>query len=256
MGGSQFFTLASYLNYRIKAVGAHSIHSPFVYKLVTQIIKRASTFRIPEIEAARKRFKSNHEIIDVIDFKANSSLRKPISSVAKSSLSTAKFSAFMHLLTNELDIDTVLETGTSLGVNTLYLSRSSAKKIVTMEASSIISEIAKKEFASLDAGKIILESGDITKTFEPAIIRHEPDLIFLDADHRSSVLKRQIEQLMKLPKQVKCIVIHDIYWSKDMRDTWNELVSDSRFELSIDIFQAGLLFPHKDIEKQHFTLRF
>jgi len=256
LGGSLFFTVASYLNYRFKAVGAHSIHSPFVYKLFTQIVKRASTFRIPEIEISRNRLKNNHDIIDVIDFKTNSSLRKPISTVAKNSLSTAKFSAFMHLLVNELGAKTVLETGTSLGINTLYLSRASSEKIVTMEASPIISELAKKEFASLNESKITLEFGDITKTFEPAIIRHEPNLIFLDADHRGSTIRRQIEQIMKLPKLVDCIVIHDIYWSESMRDVWNELVLDRRFELSIDIFQAGLLFPHKDIEKQQFTLRF
>lgn len=162
----------------------------------------------------------------------------------------------MHLLINELSVETVLETGTSLGINTLYLGRTSAKKVVTLEASPIISELAKKEFGRLGESKIILEFGDITKTFEPSIVRHEPDLIFLDADHRGSTIKRQIEQIMKLPKQVVCIVIHDIYWSKDMRDVWKEFVSDDRFDLSVDIFQAGLLFPHKDIEKQQFTLRF
>ncbi|MEP5611736.1 MAG: class I SAM-dependent methyltransferase [Cyclobacteriaceae bacterium] len=187
---------------------------------------------------------------------SNTSHTKPVSAVAKSSLSSGKFSAFMHLLVNELRVKTVLETGTSLGINTLYLSRTSADKIVTMEASPIISELAKKEFGRQKVSNVVLEFGDIAKTFEPAIIRHEPDMVFLDADHRGSTIKRQVDQIMKQAQHVKCIVIHDIYWSKDMRDVWKELVTDNRFELSIDIFQAGLLFPHKDIEKQHFTLRF
>lgn len=256
MSASPFFTFKNYLKYRQKAVGSHSIHSPFVFKLFTEIISKSSSFRIPEIEEARKKLKGNHELIDVIDFKSNTSFRKTISTVAKTSLSSANFSAFLLLLVNEMQPKTVLETGTSLGINTMYLSHSSAQKVVTMEASAIISELAKKEFRKLDQDKILLEFGDLTKTFEQVLVRYNPEFIFLDADHRGSALKMQIEKIMKLPMPAACIVIHDIYWSQDMQKTWQELVSDTRFALSIDIFQAGILFPFKSIEKQHFTLRF
>ena len=256
MGGSPFFTLKSYITYRRKAVGAHSIHSPFVFKLFTQVISKSSSFRLSHVEAARRELKANHDLIDVINLKNNLSSRRTISSVAKTSLSSAKFSAFLHLLVNEMNPEIVLETGTSLGVNTMYLSHSAAKKVVTMEASPIISELAKKEFRKLEQNKILLEFGDLAKTFEPALVRHNPEFVFLDADHRGSTLKSQIEKMMRLPSPPVCIVVHDIYWSRDMQQSWQELISDNRFSLSIDIFQAGVLFPFKSIEKQHFTLRF
>lgn len=195
-------------------------------------------------------------VVDVIDFKNNVSRRKTISSIAKSSLSAPKFSAFLHLLINELQSKTALETGTSLGVNTLYLDHSSAQKTITMEASPILSELAKKEFTNRSIKSIVFEFGDIHRTFISTLVRHQPDFIFLDADHRGSVVKKQVDQIIEHSKKVECIVIHDIYWSKDMNSAWNDLISDNRFTLSIDVFQAGILFPSKGTEKQHFTLRF
>ncbi len=256
MGGSPIFTFLNYLKYRSKAVGVHSLHSPFVYKLFNEIVKRSSQFRIQEIEDFRKALKKNQMVLDVTDFKTNSTKRSTISVIAKSSLSTPKFSAFLYLLANELQSKTILETGTSLGVNALYLDHSSAQKVITLEASPILAELARKAFKENSKNDLILEFGDIHQTFIPILERYQPDFIFLDADHRGSVVKTQVEQIITHSHQTECIVIHDIYWSKDMNDAWNDLKDDNRFKLSIDIFHAGILFPSKGIEKQHFTLRF
>lgn len=192
----------------------------------------------------------------MIDFKNRISRKKTISSIAKTSLSKSKFSAFLHLLVNELAARTVLETGTSLGVNSLYLAWTSATRVITIEASPILCQLAKNEFEKSSQQKILIESGDVNERFSSTLIRHQPDFIFLDADHRGSTIRNQVDQILELSKPVKCIVIHDIYWSQDMNQAWKELVRDQRFTLSIDIFQAGILFPSKGMEKQHFTLRF
>lgn len=256
MGGSPIFTFYQYLNYLLRAKGAHALHSPFVFDLYTNIIKSSASFRIPDIELARKSLKKNHDMIDVIDFKSNTSHRKTISSIASSSLSSPKFSAFLHLLIKSLQAKTVLETGTSFGINTLYLSEAVTNKVITLDASPIISELAKKNFEKFPSNQIQQEFGEVNKIFETILVRYQPDFIFLDADHRGTTISKQIETILNHIPAVRCIVIHDIYWSKDMNRTWLEIVNDSRFNLSIDIFQAGLLFPSKGIEKQHFTLRF
>ncbi len=256
MGGSPIFTFTSYLKYRKKAVGAHSLHSPFVFKLFNEVVRKCSHYRIKELEAYRRSLRSNHLVVDVIDFKNNISQRKTIRSIAKTSLSSARFSAFLHLLINELQCKTVLETGTSLGLNTLYLDHSDAEKVVTLEASPILAELAKKEFELRSKNSIELVFGNVHETYVSALERHQPDFIFLDADHRGFVVKNQVDQIITHSTQTECIVIHDIYWSRDMNQTWIELVNDDRFSLTIDIFQAGILFLNKGIEKQHFTLRF
>ena len=256
MGGFSLYLLFQYIKYLTKAVGPHSIHSPFVYELLNTCIKPASKFRIPKIESARKSFLKNHQLIDLINFKDGLSHRKTIRSIAKTSLSFSKFSAFLHLLTTYLDSKVILETGTSLGINSLYLAASPDKKVVTLEGSVILSQIAGRLFEEFQYNNISIETEDINKIFLSALIRHEPDFIFLDADHRGATVVKQVHQIMNGVKQPECIVIHDINWSADMNETWKKFILDDRFNLTIDLFQAGLIFPKKGIEKQHFTLNF
>ena len=125
-----------------------------------------------------------------------------------------------------------------------------------MEGSPILSTLSKRLFQQFDHAKIQMVVGDITETFVSTLLKYQPQFIFLDADHRGSSLLRQVDQILNVCHEVECIVVHDVHWSKDMNSAWKKLIKDERFNLTIDIFQAGLIFPSKHIEKQHFTLRF
>ncbi|MEO9869523.1 O-methyltransferase [Ekhidna sp.] len=221
------------------------------------MIKPSKGFRIQNVEELRSLLKSDHRIIDLYDLKSQSNYRKTISSVAKTSLSTPKFSAFLHLLINYLKIETVVESGTSFGINSLYMAGpETVKRVITIEASPIISAIAKEQFSKLLQYKIEIKEGTVQDTFESIIVKEQPQLCFIDADHRSNAIEFCINTTLTQNPTVKCIVIHDIYWSPDMLLIWKKLISDGRFNLTIDIFQAGLLFPNMEMPKQHFVLRF
>ncbi|MFK7952733.1 MAG: O-methyltransferase [Ekhidna sp.] len=251
------FRAKHFLSHLLTAKGAHSLHSPFVFKLYNEAVKKAPKRSIKEIELLRRQLKKDSREIDVVDFKEEKSKRKTLSSVAKTSLSQPKFSSFLNLLVSYLDAHSALESGTSLGINTLYLSRSaSCKKVITIEGSPIIHDVAKKLFIDQKDDKIELILGSIYDEFVPALIKHQPDVIFLDADHRSSAIEFYLENIITHHPTVKCIIIHDIYWSEDMLSKWNEIKDDNRFPLTIDVFQAGLIFPNQEMPKQHFKLKF
>jgi predicted O-methyltransferase YrrM len=251
------FRAKHFIHHIFTANGAHALHSPFLYKLYNEAIIPSPSSLIPEIERIRKELKRNHLLVDVINFKLEKNEKKPISSIAKSSLSQPKFSSFLRLLLNYLNAESVLETGTSLGVNALYMSSSSSiEKVITLEGSPIIAELAKKQFQKENAKKIELIQGNIYETFVPALVKNTPDVIFLDADHRSVAIDFYVENIMNHLPQIKCIVIHDIYWSQDMFEKWQEITTDNRFTLTVDIFQAGLIFPNQEMPKQHFKLKF
>lgn len=256
MGATPLFTIQQYFKYLLRAVGPHSLHSPFVFDLFNQVIKPSSKFRIKKIEDQRKLLKTNHQLIDVTDFKNNRTKRKTVSSLAKTSLSRAKFSAFLHLLANYLDTTTILETGTSLGINSMYLASKQSSVITTVEGSPILQQLAADSFKKLQFTNITIASGEVNQLLPSVLERSNPELIFLDADHRGKALSQQIDSIMAMKVPPKCIVAHDIYWSKDMALAWDQLIRDGRFSLTLDVFQAGLLFPNRNIEKQHFTLRF
>lgn len=251
------FRLKNYLKYRSKAVGSHALHSPFLFDLYKQVIKPSKKFRYENVEKLRNELRNDHRVIDLFDLKTQINYRKTISSIAKTSLSQSRFSAFLNLLIDFLQISRVLETGTSLGINTLYMAGSeSVERVSTIEASPIISSIAKEQFAKLLQHKIEITTGTIQDVFESVVVRDCPQLCFIDADHRSEAVRFCIDTLMTHVPEIKCIIVHDIYWSEDMLDSWQQMVSDDRFPLTVDLFQAGLIFPNLEMPKQHFTLRF
>ena len=257
MKSAFLFRLQKYLRYRFNAVGPHALHSPFLFDLFNQVIKPAKKFRLDNVETLRKELMTNHEIIDLFDLKTQTHSQKTISSIAKTSLSTPKFSAFLFKLIEWLKVERVMETGTSFGINTLYMAGpEKVNRVLTIEASPIVSSIAQKQFSKLLQHKIEIKQGTVQDVFAPSIIKEQPELCFIDADHRSKPVLSCIESIMTHNPTIKCIIVHDIYWSPDMLMAWNQIVSDSRFNLTIDIFQAGLIFPSIEMPKQHFTLRF
>jgi predicted O-methyltransferase YrrM len=251
------FTSWAYLRYLNRAVDGHQIHSPFVFKLYEQVIKHLDHHEIEVIEKIRKQLIKDRSLINVTDYKNNKEKKTTISKIAKTSLSKKRFSQFLLGLGTYMQITSALETGTSLGINTLYLENiETIKKVVTIERNEVISNIAIQIIKRSNKKKVEIITGDIYDHFEATIENLRPQLIFLDADHRQEAIRFYLDKINQNLDSIKVIVIHDIYWSKDINRIWLELVNDNRYPLTVDIFQAGLIFPNIKKEKQHFTLKF
>ena len=252
-----WFRIYSYLSYLSRAKGSHSLHSPFLFDLFNEVIGPAKSFQLTNVERLRKQLKSDQSILELYDLKTGTSYKKSVSTIARTSLSIKKFSSFLYLLMQHLKAKRVVETGTSLGINALYMADPSCvQQLITIEASPTLAAYARKQFTQLFQHKIESIEGTIQDTFRQTIIRVNPEVCFLDADHRSSEVIRCIDSIMSHTKNIKCIVVHDIYWSKDMMKGWEQIKADKRFALTVDLYQAGLIFPHLEMPKQHFTLRF
>lgn len=236
-------------------MGPHSLHSPFLFSLNKEVLGPSKLFRIKELELLRKKLRKDNSLLEIVDFKSGKSSLTSVESIVRTTLSGRKFSSFLNLLVKYVSAESILETGTSLGINTLYLA-DSAQRVTTIEGSKAIASLAKKNFAESKNNNIRLVNNDLYEVLESEIVFNKPDFYFLDADHRSSATAFCIDLILRHTPNAKCIVIHDIYWSKDMKMIWKSLTEDPRFNLTIDIFHAGLLFPNLKMEKQHFTLRF
>jgi hypothetical protein len=81
----------------------------------------------------------------------------------------------------------------------------------------------------------------VSDYFETIVQEKVPDLVFLDADHRSEVVLSQIKFLLEQHKPPQLIIIHDIYWSRDMYRGWLKARALPGIQCAIDLFEAGLL---------------
>lgn len=250
------FTFTEYVKYRLRAVGAHGLHSPFVYNLYNQVINKKDPEAERPLRRTRKAITGSMETISFTDPKTQQRNTRNIGQLARQVSSSHKFSCFLVRLINHQGYNNILETGTSLGINAIYLASSNAKHITTIEGSEELTAVARNNLQTHNSDRVNIVTGNVKDTFSNAIREVQPELVFLDADHRSKTIDFYLQAIKNTKADVKCIVIHDIYWSPDMKKAWLSVISDPVYNLTIDTFQAGLIFPDHPIEKQHFTIKF
>lgn len=250
-----FFRLKQYISYLAKSKGISNSSDTFISSFYNEVIRPSEKFSIQEIESVRKSLKMDLTPISFRNFKTREQYTTSVQKIAKTSLSDRRFSSFLYHLSKFLAVDSVLEAGTCLGINTQYLAATGAKT-TTLEGVEEVAQVAQQSFLKQYENKINVVVGDVYETFERELNLSEPQLIFVDADHRGVALDFYLKKIQSSNLDVKCIVLHDIYWSKDMMLKWREIVQSQDYGLTIDLFHAGVLFPKYQGEKQHLTVKF
>lgn len=253
--------IISYIKYRLKAGNAHGLHSPFVFKLYTEVIAvDKDYYAFEKLYQLKKALLTDDRELVIKDLGAgssvNSSKTRKVSGIAKVSVSTEKKSKLLFRLMEFLQPRCVLELGTSLGVNTMYLHEAvHGASITTMEGCDEIASVAKENFTSFGTD-IDLRVGNIDELL-PAYVQEEDkvDVAFLDANHTYEATINYYKTLLPIMEKEGMMVFDDIYWSEGMTKAWEEIKAQPEVKLTIDLFDIGLVFFRDKQPKQHFSLR-
>ena len=255
------FPLLQYVEYYLKKVDRHSLQSPFVYQLYQDLKAHCSHCKneFPDIEERRKALLADENEVLIKDMGAGShrfsSRKRKIADIIRYSSSSQKFNLLYQFFCSLTPAKAVVELGTCLGLNTLYLAEVTKKKIYTFEGADILINRIKN---SLDSNeKIEVIAGDISSTL-PAFLKNRPkvDFAFLDANHTYEHTSSYYRQLMEHIHQDSIIVIGDIHWSREMQKAWKEIIQTEKVRLSLDFFECGVLFYKNGIQKAHYVLTY
>lgn len=214
------------------------------------------------IEALRQQLLKDEGLIKVEDLGAGSRVdqgqERKLSSIARHASTPPRFSRLLARLISRFQAQTVLELGTSLGLNTLHMAQANPMaQIYTLEGSSHIADLAQTHFRNLDAPNINLTLGNIDQTLETVLADlPQVDLLYMDANHRYEPTLRYFQQALPKLHQKSLVVIDDIHWSAQMNRAWREITARSEVSLSLDLFEAGILFFDTDLPKEHYILKY
>jgi predicted O-methyltransferase YrrM len=255
------FPLLQYLEYYLKKVDGHSLQSPFVYHLYQGLKSHYSHYKnkFPYIEERREALLKDKKEVLVNDLGAGShrfsSRKRKIADIVRYSSSSQKFNLLYQFFCSLTPAEDVVELGTCLGLNALYLAEVTKKKLYTFEGADILINSINN---SLDSNeKIEVIGGDISSTL-PAFLNNSPkvDFAFLDANHTYEHTSSYYGQLTNHVHQDSIIVIGDIHWSKEMQKAWKEIIQTDMVRLSLDFYECGVLFYKKGIQKAHYVLTY
>jgi len=260
---ASIFPILQFLKYKLNAVSRHSLHSPFLYDFYTTVLKsKEENVLFDEIEKHRKELLWNEEFISINDFGAGSrvdaSLKRKIKDIAKSALSTKKFSEVLFRIVKSSAVKQVIELGTSLGINTLYLSAADEKiKVTTFEGCEETAEVASGLFKNAQRANIEMIVGNINETLPHFLKTLDAiDLVYFDANHQYQSTMDYYRLFKDKINDKTIFIFDDIHWSKGMHKAWMEIVDLSEVTLSLDIYDAGIVFFDKRFTKEHYILDF
>lgn len=263
---SGFQIAKKYVHYFFKAGNGkgHGIHSPFVFKFITDILNDKKKYPAYEIiEPIRQHLLQQKKTIEVQDYGAGSRIittkRRIIKDIAASSLKPRKYAQLLYRIVQYFEPENIIEIGTSFGITTCYLALANKRsKVITFEGSDEIATIALQNFQLIGLKNIQLIKGNFNETLKTALPSIKmADLAFIDGNHTKTATLNYFSILKQVSNEASIFIFDDIHWSEEMDQAWNEIKKDSDVTLTIDLFFIGIVFFNKDFKvKQHFTIRF
>ncbi len=252
------FRIRSWLNYWLDATDEHSLHSPFLFDLYTQVIKPRIGL-LPEAEALRQTLLKNRKELIYDDPGAGSAAikkKRTVAELAKISTTPPRYAALYARLANWANAKYVVELGTCLGLTTLYLA-GQRREVTTFEGVPQLADMAQLHFEKTGATGIQIVRGNIDKTLRPTLENMpQVDFALIDANHRYQPVLHYTDLLFRKIHSNSVIVVDDIHWNEEMEKAWNELRQHQLVYCSVDLFRCGLLFFNPSVYRQHVVLQF
>ncbi|WP_333821147.1 O-methyltransferase [Ohtaekwangia sp.] len=256
------FQCKTYLSYWLDQVTEHSLHSPFLFDFYKNVLHTEdnNSYYHP-IEERRKAYLLNETTLTIQDLGAGSAVLKTsqrkINAIARTSLSPEKYSKLYARIIAYFKCRTILELGTSLGINTLYLAAKKDTTVTTFEGAASIVKTARDTFQLLQATNIRVIEGDINYTLHSYLGNCTGiDFAFLDANHRYEPTVKYFGMLLQKLHANSIVVLDDIHYSPDMEKAWRQLQQHPLVYASVDLYRCGLLFFDPSLNKQHVVLQF
>ncbi|MCL1868570.1 MAG: class I SAM-dependent methyltransferase [Paludibacter sp.] len=252
-----FYTFFQYLKFIFSArnTRGHGVHSPFMYDFFQKVIYEKNPYYcFEEIEKLRKSLKNNNKTLIINDFGTGTKRAEKISKIARRSLKNPRFAQMIFRAVHFTKSVTVLELGTSLGLTTAYLAKANSKsKVISLEGSEEIAEIAKNNFNKLKINNIEIVVGNIDKTLDDTLINIDKiDFAFIDANHRYEAVIQYFNKILPKLAENSVLAIDDIYWSGQMTQAWNEIKRHAAVVSTVDLFQTGFVFFNENLPKKHY----
>ncbi|NTW23558.1 MAG: class I SAM-dependent methyltransferase [Lentimicrobium sp.] len=254
-----------YLVYLFRAKNRHGIHSPFVYDFINKVLNDKTAY--PEyklVEEKRRALLRNGNLVEIIDFGGSKSrigysthLRRVKDIAAKAGI-PVKYGRLLYRIVRYFKPSTMLEMGTSLGISTMYQATAApAGKFLAMEGCASTVEFAVNNLNAINIPDVHFTVGNFDKVL-PGLLKNTGviDYAFIDGNHTKKATLNYFGQLIQHTGNDSVYIFHDIHWSAEMEQAWEEIKKHENVTVTIDLFFMGLVFFRKELSRQHFIIRF
>lgn len=252
-----------FFKHQFRAKTRHGVHSPFAYRLIDNVIydfRAKADYDV--IEHLRNELLLDERWISITDLGAgshvNNNKKKQIKALAKNALKPAKLAQLIHRLAADMKPRNIIELGTCLGITTSYLAKAASEaRIISIEGCPQTAAIARENLLKLNAQNTEVLVGNFDELLPEVISELSTlDFVFIDGNHRKEATLNYFKWCLPRLSENSMIIFDDIYWSRGMKEAWEQIKSYPDVTVTIDLFWIGLVFVRKEQAKEDFKIRF
>lgn len=257
---NKLFHAQNYLHYKIFSwhKNGHGIHSPFVYDLVRNVFMQKA-YTPKKIENYRKQLRNSRDRFIKTDFGTGASEKgqqyeASVRELARTNLLKSKHAKLLFKLCKYFNVENAVELGTSFGITTSYLAHSS-RKVHTFEGCPETIGIARNVTGKQNLFNVLFIEGNFDETLD----KHLPETIdfaYIDGNHSYNPTIEYFNKIIARTHKHSIVVFNDIYLSQEMNRAWEEIKTNEKVSLSVDVFELGMVFFREGVRKQDFTIRY
>lgn len=254
-----FYPIYAFFIYWLKKEDRYSLQAPFIaalYQDLKTFLKDPSK-QHQDLENVRHLLLNDHEVLEIEDYgEGSKKLKKQkfrkTSDITRHSTTGQKFSRIYQFFCSLTPALHVLELGTCVGINTLYLERAVKGDLFSFEGAKAL-WLKAQQYRKGQHTTYLL--GDIREEL-PLHLQKRPivDFALIDATHNYQGTTTYFKMLLPHLHEGSIIIIADIHWSKEMELAWNEIKIHQLVSLSLDFYECGVLFFKKGLAKSHYIL--
>lgn len=236
----------------------HSIHSPFVFKFYTQVIKaaRKNDPRFASLARFVKKLSQIKTQITFVDPSSKEAKTQSIGHIAKSAAKPARLGRVLGLSVQYFKPTKALELGTSLGISAMYQTALFLpEQFISIDANKELNKFASQNLKDYDREAIKLKLGFFNEVLPKLTELDKTDWIFIDGDHQFTPTLFYFDYLIERLPNNAVIVFDDINWSSDMQQAWQQIIQHKKVTIALDFFFLGFVFANPTYTKQTFKLR-
>ena len=221
-------------------------------------IKPPKASILPEVEKLRNVMLNSSESIHIFNFGTDKSKMAKIKNIASTSLTSKRRSKIIYHLIQHFNCKNIIELGTNLGINTLYMSAANPEaSVYSIEACPNLYQKAKQNSSAVKIENVIIIN-DLFENALPKVLQQIKsfDFIYIDGNHSYEATMKYVNWCLQYKTNESMILLDDIHWSKEMYKAWKKIKEKNEITLTIDYYYSGLIFFKKELSKQNFKLRY